>query len=95
MMELGPIGTILETKLRAAFSPTLLQVIDESQQHHGHAGSHPSGESHFRVKITSEVFRGLSRVEQHRRVNGVLADELESRVHALALETSLPHGTAG
>ena len=90
MMALGPIGTRLETKLRAAFSPALLNVIDESHQHHGHGGSHPDGESHFRVKIVAEAFRGLSRVEQHREVNAVLADELKSRVHALALETALP-----
>ena len=90
MMALGPIGIILETKLRAAFSPALLNVIDESHQHHGHGGSHPEGESHFRVKIVAEAFRGLSRVEQHRRVNAALADELKSRVHALAIETALP-----
>ena len=90
MMGLGPIGTILETKLRSAFSPVLLNVIDESHHHEGHAGSHPEGESHFRVKIAAEVFRGMTRVQQHRQVNAVLADELKSRVHALAIETMLP-----
>ena len=90
MIALGPIGLILETKLRAAFSPSLLDVIDESHQHHGHGGSHPEGESHFRVRIAAEVFRGLSRVQQHRTVNAVLAEELKSRVHALAIETILP-----
>ncbi|MEP6827283.1 MAG: BolA/IbaG family iron-sulfur metabolism protein, partial [Aestuariivirga sp.] len=43
---LGPIGQILDRKLRATFSPVFLEVIDESNQHHGHAGAHPSGESH-------------------------------------------------
>ena len=89
-MTLGPIGIKLENKLREALSPTSLIVLDESAQHHGHTGSHPSGESHFRVKIMAEAFRGLSRLQQHRMVNAVLAEELQSRVHALAVETSVP-----
>jgi BolA family transcriptional regulator, general stress-responsive regulator len=90
IMELGPIGKTLESKLRAAFQPTSLDVIDESHHHAGHSGSHPMGESHFRVKIKAEAFRGLSRVAQHRLVNGVLAAEVGLRVHALALETGTP-----
>lgn len=89
-MTLGPIGLGLEQKLREHFVPIELNVIDESDQHHGHSGSHPSGESHFRVKITAEAFRGVSRVQQHRLVNMLLAEELKTRVHALALETKSP-----
>jgi BolA protein len=83
---LGPIGRILDDKLRAAFQPTQLDVIDESRQHHGHAGAHPSGESHFRIRIGSALFSGKNRVAQHRMVNEVLAHELKTRVHALAIE---------
>jgi BolA family transcriptional regulator, general stress-responsive regulator len=86
MMTLGPIGKNVESKLRAAFSPRVLSVIDESNQHHGHAGAHPSGESHFRVRIASDRFIGLTRVNQHRLVNEALAEELRVRVHALAIE---------
>jgi BolA family transcriptional regulator, general stress-responsive regulator len=89
-MDLGPVGKALEEKLRAAFNPQALSVIDESHQHAGHSGAHADGESHFRVKIVAEAFRGQSRVNQHRMVNKVLADELKFRVHALALETSSP-----
>lgn len=91
-MDLGPVGKILEGKLKAAFNPVALSVIDESHQHAGHAGAHPSGESHFRVKIMAEAFRGVSRVGQHRLVNEVLAQELKERVHALAIEASVPSG---
>jgi BolA family transcriptional regulator, general stress-responsive regulator len=90
IMDLGPVGKTLENKLRSAFNPTSLSVIDESHQHAGHAGAHPSGESHFRVKIMSEAFRGVSRVQQHRLVNAALAEELRARVHALAIETAAP-----
>ncbi len=85
-MDLGPVGTTLRQKLEAAFQPAFLSVIDESNQHHGHAGSHPSGESHFRIRIMADALAGKSRVEQHRMINTALADELKSRVHALAIE---------
>lgn len=85
--DLGPVGQVMKTKLVAAFSPSYFELIDESNQHHGHIGAHPSGESHFRVKISSEAFQGKSRVQQHRLINEVLAAELKARVHALAIET--------
>jgi BolA family transcriptional regulator, general stress-responsive regulator len=85
-MDLGPIGKQIKAKLDAAFAPSRLDVIDESNQHHGHAGAHPSGESHFRVRIAAGVMAGKSRVQQHRLVNEALAEELKGRVHALAIE---------
>jgi BolA family transcriptional regulator, general stress-responsive regulator len=85
--------TVRETmaqKLTAAFAPASLSVEDESAKHAGHSGARPEGETHFRVRIVSEVFAGLSRVERQRRVYEVLADEMRSRVHALALVTLAP-----
>ena len=76
----------MEAKLTAAFSPQFLALIDESNQHHGHSGAHPNGESHFRVKIGGAAFQGKTRVQQHRMVNEALAEELRLRVHALAIE---------
>ena len=89
-MDLGPVALRLQDKLIAAFHPVSLSVIDESYQHHGHAGAHAMGESHFRVIIVAEAFRGQSRVAQHRLINNVLADDLKSRVHALAIQSSAP-----
>ena len=89
-MALGPMGTNIRDKLTRAFQPQHLEVIDESHLHAGHAGSHPDGESHFRVKIVSRAFAGKSRVDTHRMVNTALADELKSRVHALAIQASAP-----
>ena len=83
---LGPIGKRMVEKLQAALAPSLLAVIDESHHHAGHSGSRPDGESHFRIRITSAALNGLSRVNQHRKVNEVLAEELRNRVHALAIE---------
>ena len=89
-MALGPMGTNIKDKLTRAFQPQHLEVIDESHLHAGHAGSHPDGESHFRVKIVSQAFSGKNRVDTHRMVNDALAEELKSRVHALAIQASAP-----
>lgn len=80
----------LRAKLSAAFAPTALEVVNESHLHAGHAGSPGTGESHFRVKIVSDAFRGKSRIAAHRMVNDALADELAGKIHALALTTLAP-----
>jgi BolA protein len=84
------VGQRISAKLRQSFSPAALEVIDESHQHAGHSGARADGESHFRVRIVAEAFRGKSRVDQHRMVNAALADELKDRVHALAIQASAP-----
>src|SRR5215204_1332753 len=66
----------IEEKLADAFAPVSLRVVDESHLHAGHAGHRPEGETHFRVYIVSKAFTGKSRVERHRMVNSVLAEEL-------------------
>ncbi|BCP55127.1 BolA family transcriptional regulator [Kaistia sp. 32K] len=76
--------------LTSALSPQSLDVIDESHLHKGHAGHRPEGETHFRVKITAEAFRGKSRVDVHRAINAILADELAAGVHALAIQAKAP-----
>jgi len=65
-------------------------VEDESHRHEGHAGHRPGGQTHFRVYIVSEAFKGKSRIERHRMVNGLLAAELAAGVHALAIHAAAP-----
>ncbi len=77
---------LMTKKLQAAFSPLHLEVIDESHFHAGHAGAREGGETHYRVKITAAAFKGKNRLTMHRMVNDVLADDLSSGVHALAIE---------
>jgi BolA protein len=67
-----------------------LVVHDDSGRHAGHAGARPGGESHFRLEIVSSAFAGESRVARQRRVYALLADELQSGVHALQLTTLTP-----
>ena len=89
--------TVLETiraKLDAAFSPSHLDVRDDSAKHAGHAGAREGGETHFHVAIVSKMFEGLTRVDRHRRVHDVLDAELKGRVHALALTLLTPDEAA-
>ncbi|HEX3431964.1 MAG TPA: BolA family protein [Rhizomicrobium sp.] len=84
----------IRRKLSEALSPLELDVIDESALHAGHAGARPGGETHFRVRIVSYAFAGLSRVMRQRRVHEILADELRSRVHALSIDAKAPNEIA-
>lgn len=86
----GPVAARMRGKLEAAFAPSRLEIIDESEQHRGHGGFREGGESHFHVVITSAAFEGLSRVARHRAVNGALAEELAGEVHALRLTLATP-----
>jgi BolA protein len=88
--EAMAVRDLIAGKLTAAFAPQRLEVLDESHQHVGHAGHRPGGETHFRVHIVSDVFRGKSRLERHRMVNETLSSELTGGVHALAIHANAP-----
>jgi BolA protein len=82
----------IASKLTDAFAPTHLEVIDESDRHRGHAGWREGGETHFRVRLATREFAGKPRVAQHRAIMAALKDELDTRVHALAIEVLPPDG---
>ena len=81
---------IITEKLTTAFSPQSLKVLDESHLHEGHAGAREGGQTHYRVYIVADAFKGKSRIERHRLINTALADELAGGVHALAIHASAP-----
>ncbi|MGV3635090.1 MAG: BolA family protein [Pseudorhodoplanes sp.] len=81
---------VITKKLTEAFAPESLRVEDESHLHAGHAGHRPGGETHYRVYIVAEAFRGKSRIDRHRAVNATLAAELSGNVHALAIHATAP-----
>ncbi|MEO1749561.1 MAG: BolA family protein [Pseudomonadota bacterium] len=89
---MGPLEQSINRKLRDTFDPTDLEVINESHLHAGHQGGamDGTGETHFRVRITASAFATMTRLQRHRAVNELLADELASGVHALAVEPSVP-----
>lgn len=84
----------MRAKLENALTPLALDVIDDSAKHAGHllhpGGVEPRGETHFTVKVVADAFAGKSRLERHRMVNAILADEIAGGVHALAIEAKSP-----
>ncbi len=76
----------IRLKLEQAFQPEMLEVIDESEAHRGHAGFTEGGESHFRVRLKAPALAAFSRVARHRAVHNALGPEIIDRIHALALE---------
>ena len=85
---------IITQKLTEAFTPQSLRVEDESQKHEGHAGSRPGGQTHYRVYIVSQAFKGKTRLERHRMVNDILSGELAGGIHALAIHAAAPGESA-
>jgi len=85
-----PLAEEIAARLRAALTPDALTVANESALHRGHAGDDGTGETHFRVEVTTAAFAGQSRVARQRLVNHALADLLATRIHALAIRARAP-----
>ena len=86
----GPVATEMLRRLNSALSPTAIDLIDNSEQHRGHGGYNPEGESHFTLRIESPAFAGKNRVERQRMIYGALGDLMEARVHALSIRATAP-----
>lgn len=76
---------IIEKKMTEAFSPSHLELINDSHKHQGHKGSPNTGESHFTLRIKASAFEGLSRVKSHQLIYGILKQELKEGLHALSI----------
>ncbi len=86
-----PVADTIRRKLESAFAPSELVVEDDSAKHAGHSGARPGGETHFTIRLVSESFAGVGRVERQRRVYAALADEMKpGGIHALSLTTLTP-----
>jgi BolA protein len=80
----------IHSALSQGLNPSLLEIVDDSHKHAGHAGHRPGEATHFTVTVTSDAFTGLNRVARQRLVHDLLADELAGGLHALALVTKAP-----
>lgn len=78
----------MKTLLENEFSPEFLDVINQSHLHAGHAGDDGTGETHYKIIITADSLKTLSRVEQHRKINQALAAEFAAGLHALSLKVN-------
>jgi BolA protein len=83
-------GERIVARLTEALDPILLEVVDESDRHAGHAGAREGGGTHYRVCVVSARFERSSRVERHRLVYDLLRAEFADGLHALALVAKAP-----
>lgn len=75
--------------LQQALAPALLEVVDDSRRHAGHAGAR-DGRGHFNVSIVSDAFAGLRPLARHRAVYAALGAMMETDIHALAIQARTP-----
>ncbi len=80
----------IRAALHAAFSPTELDVVDDSLRHAGHAGATEGGETHYTVRMVSAAFSGQSRLARSRAVHDALQSEFRDGLHALSLVLRSP-----
>ena len=79
----------------ASLQPVSIDLVDESEQHHGHAGWHEGGGTHWRLAIVSPRFAGQSAVARHRMVYQAIGELMQNPIHALAITAQTPEETKG
>jgi BolA protein len=79
----------------AVLEPLELDLVDESEQHRGHSGYAPGGNTHWRLSIVSPRFAGQSVVARHRMVYQALGNLMQNPIHALAITARSPEETKG
>lgn len=79
----------IESALRAAFSPSELEVVDDSHKHVGHAGAR-DGRGHYSVRIVALAFAGMAPLARHRAVYAALGSMMQEDIHALSIQAEPP-----
>ena len=80
---------VIKQKLNEAFKPQLLEIIDNSAGHAGHAGAR-SGGGHYHVTIVADAFEGKSLVQRHQLIYKALGDMMKQQIHALGINALSP-----
>lgn len=84
----------LEILLRTAFPSAAFQLFDDSVEHAGHAHGH-DGETHYRLHITDESFRGLPVIQIHRKILAAIKPETDDGMHSFVIEKAAPPKAEG
>ncbi len=85
----GPVASEMLKRLNSALSPSRIELTDDSEQHRGHGGYNPAGESHFTLRVESAAFAGKNRVQRQRMIYAALGDLMDGRVHALSIRATV------
>lgn len=88
MNQLGVKEGKIKECLTKALTPVHLEIVNESYMHNVPKGS----ETHFKVLVVSDKFKGANLVGRHRMVNTLLKEELKEEFpHALSIVAKEPH----
>ena len=82
-------ATTIRQKLEEALKPDVIEIIDHSAAHAGHAGNKKGG-GHFNVTIVSQQFEGKSLVQRHQLIYQVMGDMMKEEIHALGINALTP-----
>jgi BolA protein len=85
----------IQSKMRArlaVLNPTVLEIIDESHKHAGHAGARDGG-GHYVLNIVSAQFSGKNTVARHRMIYSALGELMKREIHALTILARAPDET--
>lgn len=81
----------IKAKIEKELDPDSVEVINESHLHAGHQESFDgSGETHLRIRIVARQFEGMNRVNRHRAINALVAEEIAEGLHAIAIDAKAP-----
>jgi BolA protein len=83
----------IESRLQP-LRPSVLQVVDDSAAHAGHAGAaahaarggDASEGTHFEITVVSAAFAGKPAVARHRMIYELLDELMTTRIHALKID---------
>jgi len=79
---------LIKQKLNESIQPELIEIIDDSASHAGHAGAKQGG--HYNVTIVAEAFEGKTLVQRHQLIYQVLGDLMKNEIHALGINALTP-----
>ena len=76
--------------LTNSLQPSQMELVNDSGKHKGHAGANPKGDSHYTLNVTSDKFRGMTKVQRHQLIYKLLDSEFKAGLHALSIVAKTP-----
>lgn len=89
----------IELRLQA-LKPEMLEIVDDSAAHAGHAGASAHAArhgstlplvegTHFEITVVSAAFAGKPLVARHRMIYALLDDLMKTQIHALKIDAQV------
>ncbi|MDD4914012.1 MAG: BolA family transcriptional regulator [Methylococcales bacterium] len=79
----------IRARLTETLNPELIEIIDQSPAHAGHAGNKKGG-GHYYVTIVADAFEGKSLIQRHQLIYQALDDMMKEEIHALGINALTP-----